>query len=165
MLGVTRLLFAASFVYAPTTRLARDSTAISRACIPEVGRFTAGPQVFALARSSSTVRGRVVSAPELGLSASPFWESGSRGMGGVSSPSPWRRQRQMPSSSLHRIKSSITWGMFTVKSIACCFYIVISMSRCSASSLYLFLIVTSVTPATSATSRCVRLSPSNTQAM
>ena len=35
----------------------------------------------------------------------------------------------------------------------------ISISSFSASSLYLFLIVTSVTPATSATSRCVRRSP------
>ncbi len=33
------------------------------------------------------------------------------------------------------------------------------MSNSSASSLYLFLIVTSVTPATSATSLCVLLSP------
>ena len=39
------------------------------------------------------------------------------------------------------------------------------MSNLSASSLYLFLIVTSVTPATSATSLCVLLSPHSIDAI
>ena len=43
-------------------------------------------------------------------------------------------------------------------------YRMISMLNLSASSLYLFLIVTSVTPATSDTSRCVLRSPHNIDA-
>ena len=44
-------------------------------------------------------------------------------------------------------------------------YMVISISSFFASSLYLFLMVTSVTPATSATSRCVLRSPQSTDAI